>query len=76
MAASSVNITIAENLSQIRNRIVASYQNASIEVRSKNVPRLVAVSKTKPKEMIIAAYEQGQRHFGENYIQVTKVGIC
>ncbi|XP_047475064.1 pyridoxal phosphate homeostasis protein-like [Penaeus chinensis] len=32
-------------------------------------PRLVAVSKTKPKEMIIEAYSAGQRHFGENYVQ-------
>lgn len=32
-------------------------------------PRLVAVSKTKPKELIIAAYNSGQRHFGENYVQ-------
>uniref|UniRef100_G3MNG3 Pyridoxal phosphate homeostasis protein n=1 Tax=Amblyomma maculatum TaxID=34609 RepID=G3MNG3_AMBMU len=32
-------------------------------------PRLVAVSKTKPKELVIAAYNEGQRHFGENYIQ-------
>lgn len=32
-------------------------------------PRLVAVSKTKPKELIIAAYKNGQRHFGENYVQ-------
>ncbi|KAH9383737.1 pyridoxal phosphate homeostasis protein [Haemaphysalis longicornis] len=33
------------------------------------IPRLVAVSKTKPKELVIAAYNEGQRHFGENYIQ-------
>ncbi|KAK8751155.1 hypothetical protein OTU49_013258 [Cherax quadricarinatus] len=32
-------------------------------------PRLVAVTKTKPKEMIIEAYAAGQRHFGENYVQ-------
>lgn len=32
-------------------------------------PRLVAVSKTKPKDMIIEAYSAGQRHFGENYVQ-------
>ncbi|KAL3268166.1 hypothetical protein HHI36_007293 [Cryptolaemus montrouzieri] len=32
-------------------------------------PRLVAVSKTKPVESIIEAYEEGQRHFGENYVQ-------
>lgn len=32
-------------------------------------PRLVAVSKTKPNELIINAYEEGQRNFGENYVQ-------
>ncbi|XP_007569817.1 pyridoxal phosphate homeostasis protein [Poecilia latipinna] len=32
------------------------------------VPRLVAVSKTKPPDMIVEAYRQGQRNFGENYV--------
>lgn len=32
-------------------------------------PRLVAVSKYQPVSAIIEAYEAGQRHFGENYIQ-------
>ncbi len=31
--------------------------------------RLVAVSKTKPNEAILELYEQGQRIFGENYVQ-------
>eukprot|EP01105_Mastigella_eilhardi_P028299 TRINITY_DN9225_c0_g1_i1.p1 TRINITY_DN9225_c0_g1~~TRINITY_DN9225_c0_g1_i1.p1 ORF type:complete len:255 (+),score=69.03 TRINITY_DN9225_c0_g1_i1:26-766(+) len=31
--------------------------------------RLVAVSKFKPEELIRAAYECGQRYFGENYVQ-------
>ncbi|KAJ8381212.1 hypothetical protein SKAU_G00019900 [Synaphobranchus kaupii] len=31
-------------------------------------PRLVAVSKTKPPEMVVGAYQQGQRNFGENYV--------
>jgi len=30
---------------------------------------LVAVSKTKPKEAILEAYQAGQRDFGENYVQ-------
>lgn len=30
---------------------------------------LVAVSKTKPDDMILEAYEEGQLHFGENYVQ-------
>uniref|UniRef100_A0AC34PWG2 Pyridoxal phosphate homeostasis protein n=1 Tax=Panagrolaimus sp. JU765 TaxID=591449 RepID=A0AC34PWG2_9BILA len=35
----------------------------------KKAPRLVAVSKTFPSEAILAAYQVGQRHFGENYVQ-------
>ena len=31
--------------------------------------QLIAVSKTKPISDIIEAYEAGQRHFGENYVQ-------
>ncbi len=31
--------------------------------------QLLAVSKTKPAKMIREAYEIGQRHFGENYLQ-------
>jgi pyridoxal phosphate enzyme (YggS family) len=30
---------------------------------------LIAVSKTKPNEMLMEAYNTGQRHFGENYVQ-------
>lgn len=33
-------------------------------------PRLVAVSKTKPAELVQEAYNAGQRDFGENYVQV------
>ena len=29
---------------------------------------MLAVSKTKPKEDITSAYDAGQRHFGENYV--------
>ena len=36
--------------------------------------RLVAVSKTKPKEMVQEAYDAGQRDFGENYVQVSRAG--
>jgi uncharacterized pyridoxal phosphate-containing UPF0001 family protein len=28
----------------------------------------VAVSKTKPAEAILSVYEEGHRHFGENYV--------
>ena len=36
---------------------------------------LVAVSKTKPVESIIAAYDAGQRDFGENYLQEAEAKI-
>lgn len=32
-------------------------------------PTLIAVSKTKPIDMIIDAYSVGQQHFGENYVK-------
>lgn len=38
------------------------------ELKEKNVS-LIAVSKTKPAEDILALYELGQRDFGENYVQ-------
>lgn len=31
-------------------------------------PLLVAVSKTKPPELVVEAYHRGQRNFGENYV--------
>ncbi|MDA3867812.1 MAG: YggS family pyridoxal phosphate-dependent enzyme [Salinivirgaceae bacterium] len=49
-------MSIKENLQQIRNTI------------PENVT-LVAVSKTKPIEDIELAYQEGQRHFGENKAQ-------
>ncbi len=36
---------------------------------NKAAPRLLAVSKTKPAHMIEALYAEGQRDFGENYLQ-------
>ena len=47
---------IRENLQRILNDIPSNVQ-------------LVAVSKTKPNEDILIAYDSGQRHFGENKVQ-------
>ena len=41
----------------------------SIIAELKDKATLVAVSKTKPVEDILALYALGQRHFGENYVQ-------
>lgn len=36
------------------------------------LPRLVAVSKTKPPDMVVEAYRHGQRNFGENYVSIER----
>uniref|UniRef100_A0AC35F8I8 Pyridoxal phosphate homeostasis protein n=1 Tax=Panagrolaimus sp. PS1159 TaxID=55785 RepID=A0AC35F8I8_9BILA len=56
---------VAQNLQAVLGAIIRESKLAN----QINVPRLVAVSKTFPAEAIIAAYNEGQRHFGENYIQ-------
>ena len=59
---------LREALEEIRQRVqTASSRNPS---RAKNHPPvLVAVSKYKPASDVLAAYEDGQRDFGENYVQ-------
>ncbi|XP_053203493.1 terminal uridylyltransferase 7-like isoform X2 [Panonychus citri] len=52
---------------QVLNRIKQACDKRPENLRKINV-RLVAVSKTKPKQLIIDAYGYGQRHFGENYV--------
>lgn len=48
--------------------IFGSLQAASCkQAEQAEPPRLVAVSKLKPAEDIMACYELGQRDFGENY---------
>ena len=59
---------INESLVEIRQRVeAASSRNSSPTANS--APLLVAVSKYKPASDVLAAYENGQRDFGENYVQ-------
>jgi pyridoxal phosphate enzyme (YggS family) len=59
-------LDIANNLALIQQRIARAAENAQ---RNPASITLLAVSKTKPIEMIEAAYAAGQRSFGENYLQ-------
>ena len=54
---------LLESLSEIRSRV----HQASGSAAPSNT--LVAVSKYKPSSDILACYDDGQRDFGENYIQ-------
>jgi pyridoxal phosphate enzyme (YggS family) len=58
--------SIAERLAAVWRRIRAAERTAGREDGS---VRLIAVSKSQPVEALIAAYRQGQREFGENYLQ-------
>ncbi len=58
--------TIFCNLKQIQTRIREAEQTYQ---RDENSVKLLAVSKTKPASFIVSAYQAGQRHFGENYVQ-------
>jgi hypothetical protein len=57
---------IAGRLADVRQRIEEAARRAG---RSPGSARLIAVSKEKPAEAVRAAYEAGQRDFGENYAQ-------
>eukprot|EP00581_Thalassiosira_minuscula_P019330 CAMPEP_0183713884 /NCGR_PEP_ID=MMETSP0737-20130205/8619_1 /TAXON_ID=385413 /ORGANISM="Thalassiosira miniscula, Strain CCMP1093" /LENGTH=314 /DNA_ID=CAMNT_0025942747 /DNA_START=50 /DNA_END=994 /DNA_ORIENTATION=+ len=59
-------VDIASNISLVRQRMEDAMSSND---RPAGSVRLVAVSKTKPLELLQAAYESGQRYFGENYAQ-------
>jgi pyridoxal phosphate enzyme (YggS family) len=60
---------LVENLREVQQHIKDAYDSAAGDTRNPSVPRLVAVSKLKPASDILALYDAGHRHFGENYIQ-------
>lgn len=57
---------LRSNLARVQDRIAAAAARAG---RDLSVITLVAVSKTRPVEALIAAYELGVRHFGENRVE-------
>eukprot|EP00525_Craspedostauros_australis_P001042 CAMPEP_0198122798 /NCGR_PEP_ID=MMETSP1442-20131203/35849_1 /TAXON_ID= /ORGANISM="Craspedostauros australis, Strain CCMP3328" /LENGTH=247 /DNA_ID=CAMNT_0043781885 /DNA_START=266 /DNA_END=1009 /DNA_ORIENTATION=+ len=59
-------VDIATNLEEVRQRVAKACDSAG---RDASKVRLVAVSKTKPLNLLRDAYNSGQRAFGENYAQ-------
>ena len=57
---------LKENLKEVENNIDAACKRAG---RSKEEVTLIAVSKTKPVEMLEEVYQEGIQHFGENKVQ-------
>ncbi len=58
--------TVAERLAQVRETIASAARRAD---RRPEGITLVAVSKAQPEERVLAALDEGQRVFGENYVQ-------
>jgi len=61
-----MKVDLASNIALVRQRMDDAISSNELPAGS---VRLVAVSKTKPLELLQAAYESGQRYFGENYAQ-------
>ncbi|MBA6223993.1 YggS family pyridoxal phosphate-dependent enzyme [Colwellia sp. MB02u-18] len=59
-------IAIKDNIAAVELQIASACQLAH---RNPDEVTLLAVSKTKPIEMLEQAYHAGQRNFGENYVQ-------
>jgi len=64
--------TIPENLTSVRTAITDAAVSAG---RDPETITLIAVSKTRPAEDVLAALSARQQHFGENYVQeaLTKI---
>jgi len=59
-------MSVTSNLAEVKDSITHACQEAG---RSPDDVLLVAVSKTKPLDLLQQAYDAGQRVFGENYAQ-------
>ncbi|KAL3140794.1 hypothetical protein ABBQ32_005339 [Trebouxia sp. C0010 RCD-2024] len=64
-AAAASEHKVAPALKDVLSRAAAASKKANLS----KPPRLVAVSKTKPNELVKEAYDAGHRDFGENYVQ-------
>lgn len=64
--------SIKNKLKHSQKRIAQAAKNASRDPQEIN---LLAVSKTKPVSDIVEAYQEGQRLFGENYVQEAEIKI-
>ena len=61
---------LINNWQQVKRQINQAYEQASEQThRAADKTTLLAVSKTKPADLIATLAQQGQRDFGENYLQ-------
>ena len=69
MAADATGEDVVAALLAVRERVATHATARAAADDGSAAPTLIAVSKTKPAELVAAAYGAGQRDFGENYVQ-------
>ena len=73
--ANTNNINVRNNLKVILDKLASVYNESPALSRAPNVPRLVAVSKTKPKELGMISHKKslltifGHKHEIKNFIK-------
>lgn len=65
--------TLEQNYQRVTQRLINACQQSG---RQPGEVRLLAVSKTKPADMVERCYQLGQRSFGENYLQDAEAKIA
>lgn len=60
---------VANSLKSCSAKVLKAFENSAFAAKYKRPTRLVAVSKLKPCELLQAVYDEGHRHFGENYVK-------
>lgn len=63
---------MAESASSFSKRLTLlkkEIEKISVDVSRSEEVQIIAVSKKRTVDAILDAYEAGQRHFGENYVQ-------
>ncbi len=63
------NVSVQENIQSVRDRIASAAQRVGRDADSID---LVAISKTKPADLILEAIDAGIAHIGENRVQEAK----
>lgn len=63
------NLDIIDSFRTINTEIRNEVEHALIQSHRKDLVKIIAVSKTKPTDMLLAAYNADIKVFGENYVQ-------
>ncbi|XP_067944279.1 pyridoxal phosphate homeostasis protein-like [Watersipora subatra] len=67
-SSNGTNGLLLSNIASVNAKVKEALSKRLVPNNLTRVPRLVCVGKTKPSSAIETVYSEGQRHFGENYV--------